>query len=256
MLRVARFVTNFLIGVVLTLMLAMVVLAVSASPNWIQTPIAGAVIAANGPSPIYVSSQKFSCTTASQQDRCQVEIADQPLMMTVFYASNSRTEITGCQSSYQSRFLRCSAGFDYAGAQLLPSVSIFSSMGLSQSQLQALRSHYWLAQWREPQWFQVTTGLSIAAALLTALTISLSRQKSFVPLVAACISAGIGGWCLWLGALNWLPLATLLTVVLLGVYGLQFQLPRGLTVVLSAVGVLGCSWFLSLWSLLVLRLAD
>lgn len=256
MLGAARFVTKFLIGVLLTLMLAVVGLAVAASPNWIQTPIAGAVIAANGPSPIYVSSQKFSCTTASQQDRCQVEIVGQPLTMTVFYAGNSRTEITGCQSSYQSRSLGCSAGFDYAGAQLLPFVAIFSSMGLSQPQLQALRSHYWLAQWTEPRWFQVTTGLSILAALLTALTISLSRQKTYVPLVAACMSVGIGGWCLWLGALYWLPLAALLTVVLLGVYGLQLQLPRGLTSVLSAVGVLGCSWLLSLWSLLALGLAD
>jgi hypothetical protein len=256
MLRTARFVTKFLIGVLLTLILAVVGLAVAASPNWIQTPIAGAVIAANGPSPIYVSSQKFSCTTASQQDRCQVEIADQPLTMTVFYANNSNREIRGCQSSYRSRFLRCSAGYVEAGAQLLPSVTIFSSLGLSQPQLQALRSQYWLAQWHEPRWFQVTTGLSIAAALLTALAIALSRQKTYIPLGVACMSAGIGAWCLWLGALYWLPLAALLTVVLLGVYGLQLQLPRGLTGVLSAVGVLGCSWFLSLWSLLALGLAD
>jgi hypothetical protein len=92
--------------------------------------------------------------------------------------------------------------------------------------------------------------------LLTALAIALSRQKTYVPLVAACISAGIAGFCLWLGAFPWLPTAALATVVLLGVYGLQFQLPRGLTAILSGAAVFGCSSFFALWSLLSLGLAD
>jgi len=257
MLRAARFGTNFLIGVLIALVLAVVGLAVTASPNWIQVPIAEAVIASESPFLVRIPGSAFSaCESSGQQERCQVQIAGQPLTVTVFYANNSKDEITGCQSFYQSRSLRCSAGFNYAGAQLLPSVAIFSSLGLSQPQLQSLRTRYWLAQWTEPQWFRLTTGLSVAAALLTALAIGLSRQKTYIPLVSACISAGIAGWCLWLGALYWLPLAALLTVVLLGIYGLQFKLPRGLTGILSGTGVFGCSWFFALWSLLSLGLAD
>jgi hypothetical protein len=257
MLRAARFVTKFFIGVLIALVLTVLGLAVTASPNWIQVPIPEVVIAAESPFSVRIPNSALSyCESGGQQERCQVQIAGQPLTVTALYANNSKQDIAGCQSFYQSRSLRCSAGFDYAGAQLLPSVAIFSSLGLSQPQLQSLRTRYWLAQWTEPQWFRLTTGLSVAAALLTALAIGLSHQKTYIPLVSACISAGIAGWCLWLGALYWLPIAALATVVLLGAYGLQFQLSRGLTGILSGMGVFGCSWFFALWSLLSLRLAD
>lgn len=179
MLRAARFGTKFLIGILIALVLAVAGLAVTASPHWIQAPIAEAVIATESPFSVCIPGSTFSvCESGGQQERCQVQIAGQPLTVTVFYANNSKQEIVGCQSFYQSRSLQCSAGFDYAGAQLLPSVAMFSSLGLSQPQLQSLRTRYWLAQWTEPQWFRLTTGLSVTAALLTALAIGLSHQKN------------------------------------------------------------------------------
>jgi len=94
MLRAAHLLTKFLIGVLVALVLAVVGLAVTASRNWIEAPITEVVIASNSPLPVRIPGSALSaCESSRRQDRCQVQIAGQPLTVAVFYRNNSRQEI-------------------------------------------------------------------------------------------------------------------------------------------------------------------
>jgi hypothetical protein len=119
--------------------------------------------------------------------------------MSLTYNDNSKTRdsITGCQGIFAQKPIKCHTYFDYATVNL-PYVEIDNDLGLTLQQLQQLRKENFVAQINDGDWTNLAHGISIATAIVTAISIWIyTPQPNVIKVLASLISSGVTFWLSW-----------------------------------------------------------
>ncbi|MBD2100045.1 hypothetical protein [Leptolyngbya sp. FACHB-261] len=195
MRRALLFASRFAIGLLLVTLCSVGWLIVSMSPYQLDGGPASVSILPNPQeyqNRLRISGHQLACNKQGTIDRCQFTLRDQPLEMTITYKDEVRKQfdsVVKCQATYDGRPVACSISYDYVSGAL-PNLTIEDSLGLSNQDLQALRQQYFVAQFGDGGWMQLTSNVAIAAGLIATTFIWLhtgQRLKTFT-----AISAGVG----------------------------------------------------------------
>lgn len=172
MRRAVLFLSRFVLGIWIVLVIAFLSLLLSNAPSVPDTaPFASVSIKTKASSIIYLPNRIFTCTETEQQFQCQTTIQNLLLDLSLTKTSNYKYSFSNCRAFYNEQSIGCrEIGQTYA--PILSGSYEITDLGLSPPQLQEVKQKYWgintLMQLGEIGLMRIGTGLSLAAGISAA----------------------------------------------------------------------------------------
>lgn len=118
-------------------------LLIAESPSLAHTPFASIEIQRAKEQIVHLPNRIFDCTQGTDQWQCQTVLAGQPLDLAWSHTPQYPNELGDCRATYAGKAIACeSSGADYVRG-LQYRYTLQGDLGLSASQLAALRQEYW-----------------------------------------------------------------------------------------------------------------
>ncbi|MBE9159495.1 hypothetical protein IQ265_22060 [Nodosilinea sp. LEGE 06152] len=225
-MRIIRYGSWLVVGVLLAVVISVTVKLVAASPAVLEGGIAYAQLGVPPAETLTLPGRAFTCVLSDKLDQCTATVEGQPLNISMQYPTSERVSFASgvtCQATYGGNPFECGASYDY-GPGALPIAGFSSTLGLSATQMAAIRRTYPFDQVGESGWFGLTQKVAIASAILSCLVAWFNSQRRINEVTG--LNAGVATTSLsygiflvllpsfsgWLGWFDGPPLPTVLTI--------------------------------------------
>lgn len=169
-MRIIRFGSWLVVGVLLIVVITVMGKLVAASPAALEGGIAYARLGVPPAKTFILPGRAFTCILGDRLDQCTATVEGQTLEISMHYPSSERVSFASgvtCQATYGGNPFECGASYDY-GPGALPIAEFSSTLGLSATQVAVLQRTYPFDQ-AGAGWFGLTQKVAIASAILSCL---------------------------------------------------------------------------------------